>query len=42
VAARWARLPQEFLDRVSLRIINEVKGISRGTYDISGELPAKN
>jgi GMP synthase (glutamine-hydrolysing) len=40
MTARWARLPYEFLERVSLRIINEVKGISRVTYDISGKPPA--
>ena len=40
MTARWARLPYEFLDHVSLRIINEVNGISRVTYDISGKPPA--
>jgi GMP synthase (glutamine-hydrolysing) len=40
MTARWARLPYEFLDRVALRIINEVKGISRVVYDISGKPPA--
>jgi len=40
MTARWSRLPYEFLERVSLRIINEVKGISRVTYDISGKPPA--
>ena len=40
MTARWARLPYEFLERVSLRIINEVDGISRVTYDISGKPPA--
>ncbi len=35
MTARWARLPH-----VSLRIINEVDGISRVTYDISGKPPA--
>lgn len=40
MTARWARLPYEFLDRVSRRIINEVSGISRVTYDISGKPPA--
>ena len=37
MTARWSRLPYDFLERVSLRIINEVKGISRVTYDISGQ-----
>ena len=40
MTARWARLPYDFLERVSLRIINEVSGISRVTYDISGKPPA--
>ncbi len=40
MTARWAHLPYEFLDRVSLRIINEIAGISRVTYDISGKPPA--
>ena len=40
MTARWARLPYDFLEHVSLRIINEVDGISRVTYDISGKPPA--
>jgi GMP synthase (glutamine-hydrolysing) len=40
MTARWARLPYEFLERVSSRIINEVAGISRVTYDISSKPPA--
>jgi len=40
MTARWAHLPYEFLDHVSRRIINEVNGISRVTYDISGKPPA--
>jgi len=40
MTARWAHLPYEFLEHVSLRIINEVDGISRVTYDISGKPPA--
>jgi GMP synthase (glutamine-hydrolysing) len=40
MTARWARLPYDFLDQVSRRIINEVPGISRVTYDISGKPPA--
>jgi GMP synthase (glutamine-hydrolysing) len=40
MTARWARLPYEFLDRVAHRIINEVTGISRVVYDISGKPPA--
>jgi GMP synthase (glutamine-hydrolysing) len=40
MTARWARLPYEFLDRVTHRIVNEVQGISRVVYDISGKPPA--
>ncbi len=40
MSARWARLPYEFLDRVSRRIINEIDGISRVVYDVSGKPPA--
>jgi GMP synthase (glutamine-hydrolysing) len=40
MTARWAHLPYEFLDLISRRIINEVNGISRVTYDISGKPPA--
>jgi GMP synthase (glutamine-hydrolysing) len=40
MTAHWARLPYEFLDHVSRRIVNEVAGISRVVYDISGKPPA--
>jgi GMP synthase (glutamine-hydrolysing) len=40
MTARWAHLPYELLERVSNRIINEISGISRVTYDISGKPPA--
>lgn len=40
MTAHWSRLPYELLDIVSNRIINEVAGISRVTYDISGKPPA--
>ena len=40
MTAHWAHLPYEFLEKVSNRIINEVEGISRVTYDISGKPPA--
>ena len=40
MTARWAHLPYELLERVSNRIINEIDGISRVTYDISGKPPA--
>lgn len=40
MTASWARLPYDFLDHVSRRIINEIPGISRVTYDISSKPPA--
>ena len=40
MTATWAHLPYEFLDLVSRRIVNEVPGISRVVYDISGKPPA--
>lgn len=40
MTAKWARLPYDFLEHVSLRIANEINGISRVVYDISGKPPA--
>jgi GMP synthase (glutamine-hydrolysing) len=40
MTARVARLPQELLETVSGRIINEISNISRVTYDISSKPPA--
>lgn len=40
MTARWANLPYDFLDEVSRKIINEINGISRVVYDISGKPPA--
>ncbi|MFQ5661066.1 MAG: glutamine-hydrolyzing GMP synthase [Gammaproteobacteria bacterium] len=40
MTARWARLPYEFLEYISNRILNEVGGISRVTYDVSSKPPA--
>ncbi|MEH6610358.1 MAG: glutamine-hydrolyzing GMP synthase [Halioglobus sp.] len=40
MTARWAHLPYEMLERVSNRIINEISGVSRVTYDISSKPPA--
>jgi GMP synthase (glutamine-hydrolysing) len=39
MTARWADLPYDFLDHVSRRIMNEIEGISRVVYDISGKPP---
>ena len=40
MTATWSRIPYEFLEKVSNRILNEVKGINRLTYDISSKPPA--
>jgi GMP synthase (glutamine-hydrolysing) len=40
MTAHWAHLPYDLLDRCSRRIVNEVKGVSRVVYDISGKPPA--
>ena len=40
MTADWAKLPHEFLAKVSSRIINEVRGINRVVYDISSKPPA--
>ena len=40
MTAHWAHLPYDFLGHVSTRIINELRGVSRVVYDISGKPPA--
>ena len=40
MTAKWAHLPYDLLGKVSNRIINEVKGINRVVYDVSGKPPA--
>jgi GMP synthase (glutamine-hydrolysing) len=39
MTARWAHLPYDFLDHVSRRVVNEVRGISRVVYDVTGKPP---
>ncbi len=39
MTARWAHLPYDFLDHVSRRIVNEIAGISRVVYDVTGKPP---
>jgi GMP synthase (glutamine-hydrolysing) len=40
MTAHWAHLPYEFIGKVSNRIINELRGVSRVVDDISGKPPA--
>ena len=40
MTAHWSRLPYDFLENVSNRIMNEVSRVSRVVYDISGKPPA--
>ena len=40
MTATWAKLPHDFLARVSNRIVNELEDVSRVVYDISSKPPA--
>ncbi|MCY4360531.1 MAG: GMP synthase (glutamine-hydrolyzing), partial [Cyanobacteria bacterium MAG APA_bin_95] len=39
MTADWSRLPHDLLERISNRIVNEVKGINRVVYDITSKPP---
>jgi GMP synthase (glutamine-hydrolysing) len=40
MTADWVRLPYDLLQRISTRVINEVKGVNRVVYDISTKPPS--
>ena len=40
MTANWSRIPYDILEKTSVRIINEVKGINRVVYDISTKPPS--
>jgi GMP synthase (glutamine-hydrolysing) len=39
MTADWSRLPADVLARISTRVVNEVKGVSRVVYDITSKPP---
>jgi GMP synthase (glutamine-hydrolysing) len=40
MTADWSRLPREVLERISVRVVNEVPGVNRVVYDISSKPPS--
>ena len=42
MTADWSRIPYDVLDRISVRIVNEVRGINRICYDITSKPPQRS
>ena len=40
MTADWSRLPMDVLEKISVRIVNEVPGVNRVVYDISSKPPS--